>query len=190
MKRVSVFIDGLNVRNRLQECRWEEFFDVGFMARQLAGPRHLVDALYYHPQPNHEQLGPTRYANERAYLERVRKDVLAPSGAYMAKRMRHCDGKIAPVCDGKEIVVWTEKLTDVLLASDLVYMAATDQIDIAIVASADADIVPAIRRCRDLDVPVELLRFRGARPRLYELEKAVTGFLRARPSYFRPYPSN
>ena len=66
-------------------------------------------------------------------------------------------------------------------------MAATDQMDVALVASADADIVPAIRRCRDLNVAVELLRFRGGIPRLYELEKASTSLRRARPAYFQAY---
>ena len=109
----------------------------------------------------------------------------------MAKRVRHCAGKPSvpgPMCHGKDVIVWTEKQNDVLLATDLVYMAATAQMEVAVVVSADADIVPGIRRCRDLGVPVELLRFRGALPRLYELEKAADSFRRARPAYFRPYP--
>ena len=193
MKKVGIFIDGLNVRNRLNECGWEEFFDVRFLAEQLTGPRELVSALYYHPAPNAEQLGKERYSFERAYLERVAKgeSVSVPPGAYMAKRTRECYGKQAPtLCSGKEIVYWTEKQTDVLLASDLVYMAAVNAIDVAVVASADADIVPAIRRCRQLDVSVELLRFRAALPRLYGLEQVATSFRRARPAYFRPYGSN
>ena len=193
MKKIGVFIDGLNVSNRLNECGWEEFFDVRFLAEQLTGPRELVSALYYHPTPNAEQLGKERYSFERAYLERVAKgeSVSVPPGAYMAKRTRECSGKQAPtLCSGKEIVYWTEKQTDVLLASDLVYMAAVNAIDVAVVASADADIVPAIRRCRQLDVSVELLRFRAALPRLYGLEQVATSFRRARPAYFRPYGSN
>lgn len=183
MKRVAVFIDGLNVRFRLRECVWCEYYDVGYLAKQLAGPRTLIVALYYHPKPNWEQLGSDRYARERAYLDRIEKDkgVIVPAGAYMAKRERWVDDKKAEI--------WIEKQTDVLLASDLVYMAAKDEMDTAIVASADADIVPAIRRCRDLGVPVELLRFRGALPRLYELEAVASTLRRARPSYFRPYDS-
>ena len=193
MKKVGVFIDGLNVRKRLLECRWEEFFDVQFLAEQLTGPRKLVSALYYHPAPNAEHLGRERYSFERAYLERVAKgeSVTVPSGAYMAKRTRECYGKPAPtLCNGKQVVYWIEKQTDVLLASDLVYMAAVDAIDVAIVASADADIVPAIRRCRELGVPVELLRFRAALPRLYELEQVATSLRRARPANFQPYNPN
>ena len=181
MRRVAVFIDGLNVRFRLQECRWCEFYDVAHLARQLAGPRQLIAVLFYHPQPSREQLGERKYADERAYLGRIRRQegVTAPSGAYMAKRERWVDGK--------KVQIWQEKQTDVLLASDLLYMAAKGMMDVTVVASADADIVPAIRRCGDLGVPVELLRFRGAMPRLYELEQVATRFLRARPAYFRPY---
>ena len=176
-KRVAIFIDGLNVRHRLRECGWEEFFDVNALARELAGPRQLVGAYYYHPAPNREHLGDQRYGFERAYLQRVAKDedVAVPAGAYMAKRTRN------------SVVFWTEKLTDVLLASDLVYMAAKDVMDVAIVASADADIVPAIKRCRELGTPVELLRFRGSVPRIYELEQAASSFRRARPAHFKRY---
>lgn len=181
MKRVILFIDGLNVRFRLRECGWHEYYDVGHLAKELAGPRPLIHARFYHPQPNLEHLGPGRYAAERAYLESVRKDehVLAPLGAYMAKRERWVDDK--------KVEIWIEKQTDALLASDLVYMAAKGMMDVAVVASADADMVPAIRRCTQLDIPVELLRFRCAKPRLYGLEKASTSLRRARPTYFVPY---
>ena len=185
MKRVIIFIDGLNVRFRLRTNGWPEYYDVGYLARQLAGPRQLVHAGFYHPQPNLEQLGAAQYAMDRSYLESVRKDstTIVPEGAYMAKREKWIDGKKAEV--------WVEQQTDVLLASDLVYMAASNMMDTAVLATADGDIIPAVRRCTELGVPVELLRFRGFhQPRLFGLEKVVAGFHRARPAYFQPYPSN
>ena len=176
--RIAVFIDGLNVRHRLRERGWHECYDVGHLARQLAGPRQLVGVYFYHPQPNQEHLGPERYAAERGYLERLIRDpgVTAPPGAYMVKRVSPTGG-----------YVWIEKQTDVLLATELVYMAAKDLIDRAVVATADADLVPAIRRCTALDIPVEILRFRGSTPRIWELESVATMLRRARPNYFRPY---
>ena len=183
MKRVAIFIDGLNVRNRLRECKWDEFYDVGAFTSELVGPRTLTNAYFYHPQPNVEQLGTVRYAAERAYLHKVQSDptVIAPTEPYMAKRQR--------IVKGVPIDYWVEKMTDVLLASDLVYFAATGAIDVAVLVTADADIVPAVRRCVvDFKIPVELVRFRGARPRLYNLEKTATSFRRARPLYFQPYP--
>ena len=83
---------------------------------------------------------------------------------------------------------WLEKQTDVLLASGMLYAAATKRIDVAILATADADLVPAIRRCLDLGVKVELLRFKGAVPKIYELDRTASACLRARPAHFRPYP--
>ena len=185
MKRVIVFIDGLSIRFRLRTNGWTEYCDVGYLAKKLAGPRQLVHAGFYHPQPNREQLGPAQYAIDRSYLESVRKDsvTIVPEGAYMAKREKWVDGKKAEV--------WVEQQTDVLLASDLVYMAAKNMMDVAVLATADGDIIPAVRRCTELGVPVELLRFRGLhQPWLVGLEKVVAGFHRARPAYFQPYPSN
>ncbi|MGB6895397.1 MAG: NYN domain-containing protein [Dehalococcoidia bacterium] len=184
MKRIALFIDGLNVRFRLRERGWCEYYDVNHLAKELAGPRELVKALYYHPRPNQEQLGPERYAKERAYLERVARDeaVLTPAGAYMVKRERWVDDNKAEI--------WIEKQTDVLLASDLLYMAAKGSMDTAIVATADADLVPAIRRCSELGVPVEVLRFRGVHPRIYELESVAVVLRRARPAYFKPYDAD
>lgn len=184
MTRVGVFIDGLNVRFRLKECGWCEFYDVGYLVRQLVGPRQLEAAFYFHPQPNQEHLGQARYGQERAYLSRVQKDdvVAVPEGAYMAKRERQIEDK--------RLDYWIEKQTDVLLATHMVYYAATGLIEVAVVVSADADIAPAMRWCRDLEVPVELVRFRGSIPRLYELERYATHFRRARPAFFRPYDSD
>ena len=95
MKRVIVFIDGLNVRFRLRTNGWTEYYDVGYLAKKLAGPRPLVHVGFYHPQPNLEQLGAAQYATDRSYLESVRKDsaTIVPEGAYMAKREKWIDGK-------------------------------------------------------------------------------------------------
>jgi uncharacterized LabA/DUF88 family protein len=175
--RVAVFIDGLNVRHRLRERGWCEDYDIGRLIKQLIGPRRVVGAYFYHPQPNQEHLGPQRYAIERAYLDRVMHDdaVIAPPGAYMVKRFNAVGG-----------YVWTEKQTDVLLATELVYMAARGLMDRAVVATADADLAPAIRRCAELEIPVEILRFRG-KPRIWKLESIAATLIRARPAFFRPY---
>ena len=157
MKKVGVFIDGLNVRNRLRECLWEEFFDVRFLAEQLGWPPRTGVCFVLPSCPERREIrqGELQFRARVLGARRKGESVAVPSGAYMAKRTRECYGKPAPtLCSGKQVVYWTEKQTDVLLASDLVYMAAVDAIDVAIVASADADIVPAIRRCRDLGVSV------------------------------------
>jgi uncharacterized LabA/DUF88 family protein len=178
-KRVALFVDGLNVRFRLRECHWTELYDVGHLARSLAGPRQLVTATFCHPPPVRAQLGDRRYATERAYLQAVAKDqsVIIPRGPYMTRRVR------------EGVTIWLEKQTDVLIASEMLHQAATGAIDVAIIATADADLVPAIRRTIDLGVKVELLRFRGSVPRIFELDRVASVCLRARPAHFRPYTS-
>jgi len=175
--RVAVFIDGMNVRHRLRDRGWCEDYDIGYLAKCLLGPRQANGIYFFHPQPNQEHLGPARYAAEREYLDRVMRDetVTAPPGAYMVKRSAHDGGYI-----------WVEKQGDVLLATELVYMATKGLIDRAIVATADADLVPAVRRCVDLRIPVEILRFRG-KPRIWELESLAVTLIRARPAFFQPY---
>jgi uncharacterized LabA/DUF88 family protein len=173
LKRVTVFIDGLNVRHRLRERGWPDMYDVAHLGDQLAGPRDLVEVRFYHPAPNAQQLGASRYAAERAYLEYVGKcqKVVSPPGAYMTWQGR-----------------WVEKQTDVLLSADLVYLAAKGAMDIAILATADADICPAVQRAIDFGVPVELMRFKGNRPRIFQLESLSATIHRARPRFFRPPP--
>jgi len=175
--RVAVFIDGLNVKHRLRDRGWCEDYDIGYLASHLIGPRQLVGIYFFHPQPNQEHLGPERYAAERGYLDRVMRDdaITAPSGAYMIKRFTPTGS-----------YVWTEKQTDVLLATELVYMAARGLMDRAVVATADADLVPAVRRSVELGIPVEVLRFRG-QTRIRELESLAVTLIRARPAFFRPY---
>jgi len=175
--RVAVFIDGLNVRHRLRERGWCEDYDIGHLTKELIGPRKSVGVYFYHPQPNQEHLGPARYAAERAYLDRVMRDasVSAPPGAYMIKRIDPAGGYI-----------WIEKQTDVLVATELVYMAAMRLMDRAILATADADLAPAVRRCVEVGIPVEILRFRGP-TRMWELESLAAVLIRARPHFFHPY---
>jgi hypothetical protein len=102
-KSVAVFIDGLNVRFRLKECGWQELYDVGHLAESLCGRRKLVGIFFYHPPPNREQLGASRYGVERAYLERIRKDigVVIPRGSYMAKRAQTRQGLTCDVLGGE-----------------------------------------------------------------------------------------
>ncbi len=88
---------------------------------------------------------------------------------------------------GVTVTYYIEKQTDVLLSSDLVFHAANNSIDRAIVLTADADIVPGIKRCVELGVPVELVRFRGAVPRIYQLENVSSLVRRAKPGLFIPY---
>ncbi len=169
MSKVTVFIDGMNARCRLEECKWVEDYDVLHLAERLAGARMLASVYYYIANPNWKQLGEEGYRKARRYIEAVEKQskVVAKKG-YMVDR------------DG----LWEEKMVDVLLASDMVYLAANNEYDTAILVTADNDLVPAVQRVKNLGHKVELLVFAKAKPKVGNLVKACSINRSARKSHF------
>ena len=165
-----VFIDGMNVRCRLEECRWVNDFDVLHLAQRLAGQRTLCGVFYYIPNPNRIQLGNEQFSKARRYIDAVDKQPMVKvKKGYMVKR------------DG----IWEEKMVDVLLASDLLFFAARNEYDTAILITADNDLVPAIQRVKNLNHKVELIVFTRAKPKVGNLIKASSIHRNARVSYFR-----
>jgi uncharacterized LabA/DUF88 family protein len=167
--KVMVFIDGMNARCRLEECKWVDDYDVLHLAQRLAGSRVLVGVYYYITTPNRKQLGDEGYRRARRYLEAIEKlhGVTVKKG-YMVER------------EG----IWEEKMVDVLLASDMVYLAAKDMYHTAILVTADNDLVPAVQRVKNLGHKVELLVFTKSKPKVGNLVKACSLNRSARESHF------
>ena len=171
VSKVMVFIDGMNTRCRLEECKWIEDFDVLHLAQRLAGRRTLSCILYYIPTPNRKQLGDKGYSKARRYIDALEKQPLVKvKKGYMVDR------------NG----LWEEKMVDVLIASDMVFSAARNEYDTAILITADNDLVPAIQRVKNLNHKVELVVFTKAKPKVGNLIKASSINRRARESYFKP----
>ena len=170
VNRVMVFIDGMNVRCRLEECKWVEDFDVLHLAQRLAGRRTLSGVFYYIPTSNRKQLGDKGYSRARRYIDAVEKQpVVKVKKGYMVDR------------DG----IWEEKMVDVLIASDMVFFAARNEYNTAILVTADNDLVPAIQRVKNLNRKVELLIFTKAKPKVGNLINASSIKRTARESYFK-----
>ena len=169
--KVMVFIDGMNARCRLEECNWVEDFDVLHLGQRLAGGRILSGIFYYITTPNQKQLGDEGYSRARHYIDAVEKQPMVEvKKGYMVDR------------NG----VWEEKMVDVLMASDMVFFAAKNEYDTAILVTADNDLVPAIQRVKNLNHKVELLVFTKAKPKVGNLIKASSINRKARESYFKP----
>ena len=169
--RVMVFIDGMNARCRLEECKWVEDFDVLHLAQRLAGSRTLSAIFYYITTPNRKQLGDEGYRRARRYIDAIEKQsTVTVKKGYMVDR------------DG----IWEEKMVDVLMASDMIFFAARNEYDTAILVTADNDLVPAIQRVKNLNHKVELLVFTKARSKVGNLIKASSIHRKARESYFKP----
>jgi len=170
IRKVMIFIDGMNARCRLEECKWVEDFDVLHLAQRLAGNRALSGVFYYISTPNRKQLGDKNYSRARRYIDAVEKqsEVEVKKG-YMVTR------------NG----VWEEKMVDVLIASDMIFYAAKGKFDTAILVTADNDLVPAIQRVKNLSRKVELVVFKKAKPVVGNLIEASSIQRNARESYFK-----
>ena len=178
--RVAVFIDGLNVMYRLRDSGWEEFFDVCHLAQRLAHRRQLEAVFYFRPRP---QMPPIktrqRYWDETRHIARIEKDLWDAYGrkvrfGWMVKRDWG----------------WQEKRSDVWLASEMVAQAHKDAYDIAILVSADTDLIPAVEHVLMVDKGVELVVFPKCSTNVSELVKVSNSTTTARRSFFQPYSSN
>ena len=77
-------------------------------------------------------------------------------------------------------------MVDVLIASDMVFFAARNEYDTAVLVTADNDLVPAIQRVKNLNHRVELIVFTKAKPKVGNLINASSIHRSARESYFKP----
>lgn len=178
--RVAVFIDGLNVMFRLRESGWEEFFDICHLASRLAKNRDLVGVHYFRPRPSRPPIRTQQqYWDEMSYLAKVEQDLQTNHGrliryGYMRRRGR----------------VWSEKQTDVWVAADMLNGAFKNEYDVAILLTADSDLVPAVEMVNLWGKSVELVTFPKSNPAIGDLLRVVNTSTTARRSWFRPYSSN
>jgi uncharacterized LabA/DUF88 family protein len=174
--RVAVFIDGLNTMFRLRESNWEESFDVAYLAQRLAKNRILTGTFYFRAVPSMPPLEPSQYWKEVRHLDRVD----AQLWELYARKVRL--GYMAPRHWG-----WQEKQTDVWLASEMITQARENTYDIAILVTADTDLVPAVYHVRLLRKGVELAVFPKAHPLVTQLVQAASSTTTVRRSFIRPY---
>ena len=178
--RVAVYFEGLNTLFRLRESGWEECFDVGHAARRIAGNRPLEGLYYFRARPSMPPIkAQHQYWDEIRHLSRIEKQLRGEFGRYVRY------GYMVQRAYG-----WQEKMTDVWLAVQMMADAWTNVYDVAILVTADTDMVPAVQMLRYFDKRTELVVFpRSQRPRVTQLVQAVSSIRTARRSWFRPYSS-
>lgn len=175
--RVAVFIDGLNAMHRLKERHWEDCFDVGHFAERITGGRTLVGVFYFRARPRKPPIKDAgELARQQVHIRNIENQLFQDYGRWLRfGRMKLQSG------------TWVEKRTDVWLAAQMIHEAATDQIDVAILVTADSDLVPAVELVRFLDKEIELVVFPGKKPNVSELLSHASAVRTARQSWFQPY---
>ena len=145
--RVSVYIDGFNLFYGLMSKGWGRYawLDLGELARSMLWQDQVLEDVRYftaplRQSPEHLQ----RVADQMAYLEalRVRGGIDVEFGYFQAKSVPCFD------C-GRVRRTFEEKMTDVNIAVALLNDAADGRFDIAILISADSDLVGPVSSVLD-----------------------------------------
>jgi len=151
MKRVCVFIDGSNLYFALKRNNKMTRVDYYQLSLALAGSdRKLIRTYYYNA------VFDTNHFSDKAKSQQSFFDSLDRT-PYLELRL----GRIIQNREGHRI----EKGVDVLMAADMVYYAARDFYDVAIVLTEDQDFSPAMNLVKELGKQVELAVFPDAQSR-------------------------
>jgi hypothetical protein len=145
LKRVIAYIDGFNLYFGLKSQNWQKYYwlNVHGMAESLLKPdQELVCTKYF---TSHVTGNPQKQKRQSDFLEAIQTvpSVMVYYGKYQLnpRTCRNC---------GVEDVVPNEKMTDVNIAVELLSDAFTDSFDVALLVSADSDLVAPVKKVRSL----------------------------------------
>jgi uncharacterized LabA/DUF88 family protein len=162
-QRVMCFIDSSNLFSHLRDAFGSGKYRQERLCEMLAGPeRTLVGWRFYAamlPVPESDRQT-SRYEAQRRFFDLIRSQPRATlvlgrflvEGEPPHQRLR-------------------EKGVDVRIALDMVWLAARDDFDAAILMSGDEDLVPAVEAVRELEKRVEVALPAGAQA--YHLKAAA-----------------
>jgi uncharacterized LabA/DUF88 family protein len=138
-QRVAVFMDGANLYQAFRAAFGSARYSPAGLATVLAAGRPVVHSGFYIGAVT-RQMGEDLYAHQQRFLAKLR----AEQGLTVWTRTLERAGER-----------WYEKGVDVKMATDMVAGAYTHRFDVAIVASGDSDLAPAVREVRGAGLAVE-----------------------------------
>lgn len=148
-ERVAIFIDGSNLYHSLKNNFKRVDLNFAEFTKKLVGQRRLIRTYYYNvlqeSQPRVEGV-----REQQDFLETLRKT------AYLELRLG-----TTKLSQGVPV----ERGIDVMLATDLLYFAANNSYDIAILVSGDSDFGYTLQVVKNMGKHVEVAYFENAASR-------------------------
>lgn len=145
MQRVIAYIDGFNLYFGLREKGWKKYYwlNVRQVALQLLKPHQILTATKYFTSIISGP--PDKQRRQATFLEALATlpDFHLYHGHYLT------DSVTCKRC-GFAYTTHHEKMTDVNIATELLCDAFADTYDVALLISADSDLVSPIKRVRCL----------------------------------------
>ena len=173
--RAILFIDGNNWYHALRDIGLDDLgrLDYAAISTKLIGPRTWIGTRYYIGQVKQQQ-NTQLYADQRHFLSQLQKidsritvhlgrleprqvvnSAAEELAAYLANLEVRVDRRVyqdlvAMAKSHRLVEVFVEKAVDVMIAVDMVLMAARNDYDAAYLLSADGDFTPAVEAVRGL----------------------------------------
>jgi uncharacterized LabA/DUF88 family protein len=148
MKRICIFIDGSNLYFALKRNSKMTRVDYYQLSLALSGQdRQLVRTYYYNAVFDAVQF-PDKAKSQQSFLDSLDRT------PYLDLRL----GRIVQNREGHRV----EKGVDVRMASDMVYYAARNFFDTAVIVTEDQDFAPAVALVKEFGKHVELAVFPDA----------------------------
>lgn len=145
-QRVIVCVDGFNFYYGLKDNSWRKYYWldlVKFFEKFIRADQELVKVKYFSAKPNNIDKSRRQNAFFQANQENSKFELIF--GKYLHKTITcHSCGYV--------ISTYEEKDTDVRIATQIVDDALIKQCDIAIIVSADSDMVPAIELAQEAGI--------------------------------------
>jgi len=145
MERVIVYVDGFNLYFGLRSKGWRRYYwlNIQLLAQNLLrANQKLLFTKYFTAKVTNP---PDKQRRQSTYLEALEtlNDFQVFYGKYLSypRRCSHC---------GFEEEASKEKMTDVNIAVELLKDTYRDAFDVALLISADSDLVPPIKGMREL----------------------------------------
>lgn len=145
MKKLHVFVDGLNLHHSLLKQDPNNLdLNVPGLSNFLAKSDEPLDVTTHYFTSAVTHLGAKTRETQNAYLSQLRQ-----AGAILHFGEFKSISNRCPICNEK---YWInkEKQTDVALASEMVMRVLIEQLDEVYLFSADTDYLPALARIREL----------------------------------------
>ncbi|MBN1213268.1 MAG: NYN domain-containing protein [candidate division Zixibacteria bacterium] len=140
MERVMIFIDGANLFFSAIDLSIKPNFDYLKFVQKLVGPERKLMRVYYYDAHIDQRVDPERYKRQQKFLLGM-------------NRLSYFEFRKGRMLNGRQ------KGVDVRIAVDMVTYGFKNNYDIAIIVSADSDLVPAVENIKAEGKQVELAFF-------------------------------
>jgi uncharacterized LabA/DUF88 family protein len=151
MDRVCLFIDGSGFYFSLKRNNHATRVDYHELSKALVGPDRKLIRAYYYNSAYDPALSPDQWKTQQSFLDSLTRT------PFLELRL----GKLIPQKEGG----FREKGTDIRLVSDMVYYAAKDIYDTAIVITENTDFAGALAQVKEFGKHIELCFFPEGQPR-------------------------